>query len=167
MKLSVLIPRTGDRLIEQSIIRRGLAEACVSRNSLFSEINFVCFTLSCLVFGADTAATWKFNGSEIRALKTARSHKRTNQSGIKLNSSRFSQSVYRDLTAAVARWYWLMRKRVSIPRDRYTSLLPLNYLIAETRQISESPVSELQISNELLIVEVTLNIKITAWFAHF
>jgi len=77
--------------------------------------------------------TWEFNGSEIRTLKTARSHKRTNQSGIKPNNR--GPRNWFAATAAVARWYWLMSKRVSIPRERYTSPLPLNYLIAETRQI--------------------------------
>lgn len=109
-----------------------------------------------LYFGTDTAATWEFNGSEIRALKTARSHRRTNQSCTKPNNR--GPRYWFTATTAVARWYWLMRKRVPIPRERYTSPLPLNYLIAETGQISEPSILEWQIANELLNIKVTLNI---------
>lgn len=85
----------------QSTIRHEFAGAYVSYNSLFNEINFVCFTLSCLVFETDTSATWEFNGSEIRALKTAPSHKRTNQSSTKPNNR--GPCNWFATTAAVAR----------------------------------------------------------------
>lgn len=61
-------------------------KACVSHNSFSGKINFVCSVSSGLVLGTDTAATWDFNDSEIRALKTIRSRVQTNQSSIKPNN---------------------------------------------------------------------------------